>query len=122
MKPSDIGNLICGAMGPAFVVYFLRRCNITSGKKFAMNRLLLRIPRANSFKRFHKSTLQTNAETKWKEVKCAMMPYYHLARMDKPIGSMLLFLPCSWSVLATAQDLSCLPMLSLFATGAFVMR
>ena len=44
--------------------------------------------------------------------------------MDKPIGTMLLLWPCAWST-ALAAPAGGLPdpyLLSLFATGAFVMR
>jgi 4-hydroxybenzoate polyprenyltransferase len=53
-------------------------------------------------------------------------PYLRLARMDRPIGSWLLLLPCLWSAaLASnmAQDNSQLAWtIALFAIGAFVMR
>nr|XP_023018136.1 4-hydroxybenzoate polyprenyltransferase, mitochondrial [Leptinotarsa decemlineata] len=51
-------------------------------------------------------------------------PYLRLVRMDRPIGTWLLFWPCSWSI-ASAAAPGCLPdlhMLALFATGALVMR
>lgn len=51
-------------------------------------------------------------------------PYGRLARIDKPAGTMLLLLPCWWSI-ALAAPMHTLPdagMLTLFATGAFVMR
>ena len=45
-------------------------------------------------------------------------------RMDRPIGSWLLFWPCGWSIgLATpAGSLPDLRLLALFGTGAFLMR
>ncbi|KAJ8285204.1 hypothetical protein GJAV_G00023500 [Gymnothorax javanicus] len=51
-------------------------------------------------------------------------PYLRLMRLDKPIGTWLLFLPCTWSI-ALAADPGCLPdlsMLALFGTGALLMR
>lgn len=45
-------------------------------------------------------------------------------RLDKPIGTWLLYLPCTWSI-ALAADPGCLPdlaMLMLFGTGAVLMR
>ncbi|PWN25127.1 4-hydroxybenzoate polyprenyl transferase, partial [Jaminaea rosea] len=54
-------------------------------------------------------------------------PYLSLSRLDKPIGSFLLFWPCAWSLTLAAQH-TALPLpslaynLALFATGAFVMR
>ena len=53
-------------------------------------------------------------------------PYLRLARLDRPIGSWLLLLPCWWSAAlaaASARDASRLPLiLVLFLVGAFVMR
>lgn len=57
------------------------------------------------------------AEPIWK-------PYMELARMDKPIGSILLFWPCCWGV-ALATPSGVMPDLLLmakFGVGAFVMR
>jgi 4-hydroxybenzoate polyprenyltransferase len=53
-------------------------------------------------------------------------PYLRLARLDRPIGSWLLLLPCWWSAAlasALARDARGLPMiLALFFVGAFAMR
>ena len=53
-------------------------------------------------------------------------PYLRLARLDRPIGSWLLLLPCWWSTAlaaALADDLSRLPeVLALLFLGAFAMR
>jgi 4-hydroxybenzoate polyprenyltransferase len=53
-------------------------------------------------------------------------PYLRLSRLDRPIGSWLLLMPCWWSAaLATgiAGDVRQLPVtLALFFAGAFVMR
>ena len=53
-----------------------------------------------------------------------LQPYLTLIRADKPIGSWLLFWPCSWSIaLATTPGhLPSLGTLALFGAGAFVMR
>jgi 4-hydroxybenzoate polyprenyltransferase len=55
-----------------------------------------------------------------------LRPYLRLARLDRPIGSWLLLLPCWWSVALAAdiaRDVSSLPLnLVLFFVGAFVMR
>eukprot|EP00092_Neocalanus_flemingeri_P059090 GFUD01070540.1.p1 GENE.GFUD01070540.1~~GFUD01070540.1.p1 ORF type:complete len:408 (+),score=104.08 GFUD01070540.1:56-1279(+) len=53
-----------------------------------------------------------------------LQPYLRLARLDKPIGSWLLFWPCGWSLcLATpAGQLPDLKLLAVFGVGAFVMR
>src|SRR5580692_1082013 len=53
-------------------------------------------------------------------------PYLRLSRLDRPIGSWLLLLPCWWSAAlaaAVAHDLGRLPLtLALFLVGAFAMR
>ncbi|GAA5919782.1 hypothetical protein JCM1841_005855 [Sporobolomyces salmonicolor] len=54
-------------------------------------------------------------------------PYLSLARMDKPIGTWLLYWPCAWGITMAAYH-SALPVsgwawnLALFGTGALVMR
>src|ERR1700712_2110402 len=53
-------------------------------------------------------------------------PYLRLSRLDRPIGSWLLLMPCCWSAALAAGvigDISRLPLvLVLFLLGAFAMR
>ena len=56
-----------------------------------------------------------------------MIPYAELMRLEKPVGTWLLYIPCSWSILmggmltgATIQHT--LGMLTLFGFGALIMR
>jgi len=49
-------------------------------------------------------------------------PYARLMRLDKPIGTWLLLLPCWWSVALAAPKLPDLWLMFLFAVGAVVMR
>src|SRR5471032_2502237 len=53
-------------------------------------------------------------------------PYLRLSRLDRPIGSWLLLMPCWWSAALAAgilHDVSRLPLiLVLFFVGAFIMR
>nr|pir protein F57B9.4 [imported] - Caenorhabditis elegans [Caenorhabditis elegans] len=53
-----------------------------------------------------------------------LKPYLQLMRVDKPIGTWLLYWPCTWSIaMATpAGQLPSIYMLSLFGAGAFLMR
>ncbi|WP_407177037.1 4-hydroxybenzoate octaprenyltransferase [Bradyrhizobium sp. STM 3562] len=55
-----------------------------------------------------------------------LRPYLRLSRLDRPIGSWLLLLPCWWSAAlaaGVAHDLSQLPLtIALFFLGAFAMR
>src|SRR5260370_2195022 len=53
-------------------------------------------------------------------------PYLRLSRLDRPIGSWLLLIPCWWSAAlaaGVAHDIGRLPrVVALFFVGAFVMR
>jgi 4-hydroxybenzoate polyprenyltransferase len=52
-------------------------------------------------------------------------PYLRLARLDRPIGSWLLLMPCWWSVGLAGMQTNVLPSLwhiALFFIGAFAMR
>src|SRR3954451_23891507 len=53
-------------------------------------------------------------------------PYLRLSRLDRPIGSWLLLMPCWWSAAlaaGVARDIGHLPLIiALFFVGAFVMR
>ncbi|VUZ46702.1 unnamed protein product, partial [Hymenolepis diminuta] len=51
-------------------------------------------------------------------------PYMELARLDRPIGTWLVYLPSTWSI-ALAASPGCLPdfgMLAIFGVGAILMR
>ncbi|XP_045847756.1 4-hydroxybenzoate polyprenyltransferase, mitochondrial isoform X2 [Meles meles] len=53
-----------------------------------------------------------------------LQPYLRLMRLDKPVGTWLLYLPCTWSI-GFAAEPGCFPdwyMLTLFGTGAVLMR
>ncbi|KAF9075998.1 4-hydroxybenzoate polyprenyl transferase [Rhodocollybia butyracea] len=54
-------------------------------------------------------------------------PYMYLTRIDKPIGTLLLFYPCTWSITMASYSLQTpfttpLTYIALFGTGAIVMR
>ncbi|KAK0206637.1 para-hydroxybenzoate-polyprenyltransferase [Desarmillaria ectypa] len=54
-------------------------------------------------------------------------PYLYLSRIDKPIGTMLLFYPCAWSISMASYALQVpytvpITFISLFGIGAFIMR
>lgn len=56
-----------------------------------------------------------------------VQPYLYLIRIDKPIGTLLLYYPCAWSITMASYALSSslwVPAgyLTLFGTGAIVMR
>ncbi len=52
----------------------------------------------------------------------ALQPYARLMRLDKPIGTWLLLLPCWWSLALAAPKFPDLWLMTLFAVGAVVMR
>lgn len=52
----------------------------------------------------------------------ALRPYFLLARLDKPIGTTLLLLPCWWGVVYVQKIQFSLSLLALFFAGALVMR
>src|ERR1700686_400931 len=50
-------------------------------------------------------------------------PYLRLSRLDRPIGSWLLLMPCWWSAALAIGDIGELPLIiALFFIGAFAMR
>ena len=49
-------------------------------------------------------------------------PYFRLARLDRPIGTWLLLLPCWWSIGLAPGNGPDLRLMFLFAIGAVVMR
>jgi 4-hydroxybenzoate polyprenyltransferase len=51
-----------------------------------------------------------------------LRPYLHLARLDRPIGTWLLLLPCWWSIALATPGTPDLFTVALFAVGAIIMR
>ena len=54
-----------------------------------------------------------------------LQPYLKLMRIDKPIGSWLLFWPCGWSLALASPPGAPIPdpaLMGIFAAGAFIMR
>ncbi|KAJ8902536.1 hypothetical protein NDN08_006939 [Rhodosorus marinus] len=50
-------------------------------------------------------------------------PYARLMRLDKPIGSTLLFLPAAWAIVMASPSLTeAVPTLALFASGSVLLR
>jgi 4-hydroxybenzoate polyprenyltransferase len=70
----------------------------------------------------------SDATDNWVDTRAPLWsrPYLRLSRLDRPIGSWLLLMPCWWSAALAAgmaHDLKQLPlMILLFLVGAFVMR
>jgi 4-hydroxybenzoate polyprenyltransferase len=57
-----------------------------------------------------------------RRVPAALRPYLRLARLDRPIGTWLLLLPCWWSVSLASPGWPDPVLLLLFAGGALLMR
>uniref|UniRef100_A0A3Q3IRZ0 4-hydroxybenzoate polyprenyltransferase, mitochondrial n=1 Tax=Monopterus albus TaxID=43700 RepID=A0A3Q3IRZ0_MONAL len=73
---------------------------------------------------YGRRSLSLSAATVVNSAPAPVKPYLQLMRLDKPIGTWLLYLPCTWSI-ALAADPGCLPdlgMLALFGMGALLMR
>ncbi|CAL1701470.1 unnamed protein product [Somion occarium] len=56
-----------------------------------------------------------------------IQPYLHLTRLDKPIGTILLYYPCAWSITMASFALDTplttpIKYLALFGVGALIMR
>ncbi|KIY73748.1 4-hydroxybenzoate polyprenyl transferase [Cylindrobasidium torrendii FP15055 ss-10] len=74
------------------------------------------------------STSAVPAKKSWVErLPLKVRPYLYLTRIDKPIGTLLLFYPCTWSITMAAYALQTpytvpLTFISLFGTGALIMR
>lgn len=51
-----------------------------------------------------------------------LQPYLRLSRVNQPIGTWLLFWPCTWGLGLATGGLPDLGLLALFGTGAFIMR
>ena len=70
----------------------------------------------------------SDATDNWVDTRAPLWsrPYLRLSRLDRPIGSWLLLMPCWWSAALAAgiaHDVSRLPLiLVLFFIGAFAMR
>lgn len=52
----------------------------------------------------------------------SLQPYLRLSRIDKPIGSWLLFLPGAWSIAFAGATLSNVALVGLFGVGTILMR
>ncbi|CAF1203670.1 unnamed protein product [Rotaria sordida] len=52
----------------------------------------------------------------------SIQPYIRLSRIDKPIGSWLLFLPGAWSIAFAGTTLDNFILMSLFGIGTILMR
>ncbi|XP_026198100.1 4-hydroxybenzoate polyprenyltransferase, mitochondrial [Anabas testudineus] len=94
------------------------------GTVFYSHRAIHPSVRLHEVQHYGRRSFGLSAATIVKAAPVPVQPYLRLMRLDKPIGTWLLYLPCTWSI-ALAADPGCLPdlgMLTLFGTGALLMR
>lgn len=102
------------------------KSSVQSLRLYSTQSIRLQSTDADNNNKAAQSTVSTTPTT-WVEssyIPKSWRPYLYLARVDKPIGTMLLFWPCCWSV-ALAAPMGALPDLLLmgkFFAGAFIMR
>ncbi|XP_032371428.1 4-hydroxybenzoate polyprenyltransferase, mitochondrial [Etheostoma spectabile] len=80
--------------------------------------------RLHQTQQYGRRSFSLSAATIVNSAPAPVQPYLRLMRLDKPIGTWLLYIPCTWSI-AMAAEPGCLPhlgMLTLFGTGALLMR
>lgn len=69
------------------------------------------------------SSATPDAQSHWvRALPAFAQPYARLARLDRPIGTWLLFWPCAWSLALTHSLPQDIYMLLLFGLGAITMR
>lgn len=101
--------------------------NVTTSSLIRSQGLRQLSPHIISSSLFSTSTKESITTSSWVEssyVPAKIRPYLYLARVDKPVGTLLLLWPCCWSV-ALAAPLGTIPdllLMSKFALGAFIMR
>ncbi|CAD5116132.1 DgyrCDS5056 [Dimorphilus gyrociliatus] len=99
--------------------------NLGTIQSVTINRLQLDKQEKLTFVDYKKRTLSSlSLSSLVKSCPPAYQPYLNLIRFDKPIGTWLLFLPCTWAIaLSTpAGSLPSLYMLGVFGLGSFLMR
>ncbi len=69
------------------------------------------------------TSAHTDMTARWPEkFPAAVRPFLYLARLDRPVGALLLLLPCWWGLALAGAGLSAWRLYLLFAAGAFLMR
>ena len=58
----------------------------------------------------------------WDIIPKPIQPYIRLSRIDKPIGSWLLFLPGAWSIALAGTTMNNFALMGLFGIGTVLMR
>ncbi|XP_055958269.1 4-hydroxybenzoate polyprenyltransferase, mitochondrial isoform X2 [Patella vulgata] len=78
----------------------------------------------NQSKRLEKTNFTLSTKSILESSPPSIQPYLRLIRFDKPIGTFLLYWPCTWSIGLAAQagHLPSISTLAWFGIGAFLMR
>lgn len=124
---SKVHNLNCVRLCRAFDKGRIRRCDLENYGKTTNHiskRLIISGPDKFSVRKDSKNRKMMFIHSIANDKSHFLSPYVRLARLDKPIGSWLLFWPCGWSIsLAAAAGAFPDPyLLILFGTGAVLMR
>jgi 4-hydroxybenzoate polyprenyltransferase len=61
-------------------------------------------------------------KSKWPFIRNRLVQYYHLIRLDKPVGILLLLWPVLWALWIAAEGSPDLNVLTIFILGVIVMR
>ena len=136
--PSPMLSLACKGQGDTCFLsglpdpgqYTIRRNSLIAGgtgfqascfKSFSKNNINLPNKSFTSSSLMHTRPFNTAITNSFPK---SVQPYLRLVRFDKPIGSWLLYLPCTWSIAmaATPSSIPDLHMLALFGVGSIIMR
>lgn len=104
--------------------HYLLSDSSLSGRSYPRQQAVCPTHRLYGKEHYGRRSISLSAATIVNSAPAPVRPYLRLMRLDKPIGTWLLYLPCTWSI-ALAADPGCLPhlgMLTLFGTGALLMR
>ncbi|XP_049619396.1 4-hydroxybenzoate polyprenyltransferase, mitochondrial [Syngnathus scovelli] len=119
------GTLIALRMSQWRPTHCSSLCTLPKGEEPQPRTLRPSVPKSvSSFIAHGRRAFGVSAATIVNASPAPVQPYLRLMRLDKPIGTWLLYLPCTWSI-ALAAEPGCLPdlgMLALFGTGAMLMR
>jgi len=111
---NKVSNLCCNCLRIQVFTFKFPPAPVGSSKHLVS---LLRTSHSNQLHRFSSNTSKGSLTNSFDA-------YLRLIRFDKPIGTWLLFLPCSWGV-ALAAEAGSLPdwrMMCVMGAGAFVTR
>ena len=61
-------------------------------------------------------------KSKWPFVRNRLIQYYHLTRLDKPVGIFLLLWPTLWALWIASEGIPDLDVLIIFVLGVIIMR